>query len=304
MSAMIKILHVEDSDEDAELLAFALANAHDRDYEIHRARSLSEMHEILVRIRPDIVLLDLHLPDSHGLDTVRKAMLVSHDAPVLVLTGKSEGGIGLSAVEAGAQDFLPKDEMMTPVLKRSIDFAIRRKGIVRAAELRAATDALTGLSNRAHFIRTLDTATAHADRHCHGFALAFIDLEGFNDINDTKGHAAGDEVLTSVAVRMKAVARNNDHLCRLGGDEFVILLDGVVTGDQARIASARYAAAIEAPITLKSGAVVKIGASLGVALCPADGRTASALVEVADRRMYEAKAGRKHRHHRARKTAS
>ena len=279
-----------------------LAGAPDRDYQIHRARSLSSMHEILAIMRPDIVLLDLHLPDSHGLDTVRKALLASHDAPILVLTGEADGEIGLRAVEAGAQDFLPKQEIVATVLKRAIDFAIQRKGVVRAAELRAATDALTGLSNRAHFIRTLDTATAHAHRHCHGFALAFIDLDGFKTINDSKGHAAGDEVLMTVAVRMKGVARGNDHLCRLGGDEFVILLDGIVAEDQGVIAAARYAAAIEAPITLKSGDVVMVGASLGLALCPADGRTPSALVEAADQRMYAAKTERKRA--RVRKTAS
>ena len=301
MSAAIKILNVEDDDDDAELLAFALAGAPDREYKIHRARSLGEMHKALTFFRPDLVLLDLYLPDSHGLDTVRKALIASHDAPVLVLTGKTDAEVGFKAVEAGAQDFLPKPEIVTPILKRAIDFAIQRKGAVRAAELRAATDALTGLSNRAHFIRSLDTATAHADRHCHGFALAFIDLDGFKGINDSKGHAAGDEVLISVAMRMKAAARSNDHLCRLGGDEFVILLDGIVAEDQGQTAAARYAAAIEAPITLNNGDVVQVSASMGLALCPADGKTGSALVEAADRRMYEAKAGRKQK--RARKTA-
>lgn len=304
MSATIKILNVEDDDDDAELLVFALASVPDRDYLIHRAHSLASMHDVLAFFRPDVMLLDLHLPDSHGMDTVRKALLASHDAPILVLTGKSDGEIGLSAVEAGAQDFLPKEEIMGPVLKRAIDFAIQRKGIVRAAELRAATDALTGLSNRAHFIRTLDSATAHADRHCHGFALAFLDLDGVKGINDSMGHDAGDEVLVTVAMRMKAVARGNDHLCRLGGDEFAILLDGIVAQDQGSNAAARYAAAIEAPITLKSGDVVKVGASLGLALCPSDGRTASALVEVADQRMYEAKAEHKRKAGPARKTAS
>jgi diguanylate cyclase (GGDEF)-like protein len=304
MAATIKVLNVEDDDDDAELLAFALAAAPGRDYEIHRARALGEMHEVLASVRPDIVLLDLHLPDSHGIDTVREALIASHDAPILVLTGKADGEIGLLAVEAGAQDFLPKQEIMTPILKRAIDFAIQRKGVVRATELRAATDALTGLSNRAHFIRTLDTATAHAGRHCHGFALAFIDLDGFKAINDSMGHAAGDEVLMTVAVRLKGVARGNDHLCRLGGDEFVILLDGIVAQDQAETAASRYATAIEAPVTLKSGAVVEVGASLGLALCPADGKTASALVDVADRRMYDAKAQRKRRAPQARKSAS
>src|SRR6185312_2252415 len=105
MSQTIKILNVEDDDDDAELLAFALAGAADRDYQIRRARTLSEMHEALTSFRPDVMLLDMQLPDSHGLDTVRKALIASHDAPVLVLTGKSDGDIGLKAVEAGAQDF-------------------------------------------------------------------------------------------------------------------------------------------------------------------------------------------------------
>ena len=293
MSATIKVLSVEDDDDDAELLAFALAGADGRDYQIRRARTLGEMHEVLTSFRPDIVLLDLHLPDSRGLDTVRKALVASHDAPILVLAGKSDGETGLHAVEVGAQDCLPKAEISSQVLKRAIDLAIRRKSAARVAELRAATDMLTGLSNRAHFIRTLDTAVAHAERHCHGFALAFIDLDGFKGINDDHGHAAGDEVLVTVAMRMKAAARGNDHLCRLGGDEFVILLDGVVAEDQAQIAACRYAAAIEGPIALKCGTMVRVGATLGLALCPGDGRTSSALVEAADRRMYDAKAARK-----------
>jgi two-component system cell cycle response regulator len=293
MPAAIKILSVEDDDDDADLLAFALEQTPDRSYELHRARSLAQMHEILTFFRPDIVLLDLNLPDSRGLDTVRNAVLASHDAPILVLTGSIDDETGVGAVEAGAQDFLPKPEMMTSILKRSIDFAIQRKGMVRAVELRAATDALTGLSNRAAFSRALDAATAHADRHATGFALAFIDLDGFKAINDGHGHVAGDEVLVAVAARARAMARTSDHLCRLGGDEFVILLDGVIAEDHARQAAARYAAAIEEPVMLANGVQVRVGASLGLALCPADGRTASELVQAADQRMYANKAERK-----------
>jgi len=293
MPATIKILSVEDDDDDADLLAFALEQTPDRAYELRRARSLAQMHGILSSFRPDIVLLDLNLPDSRGLDTVRSAVLASHDAPILVLTGSMDDETGTGAVEAGAQDFLPKPEMMTPILKRSIDFAIQRKSIVRAAELRAATDALTGLSNRAAFSRTLDQATAHADRHAAGFALAFIDLDGFKAINDTYGHAAGDEVLVAVAARARGVARSSDHICRLGGDEFVILFDSVVAEEHARRAAARYAAAIEEPILLSTGIEVRVGVSLGLALCPADGKTASELVQAADQRMYASKTERK-----------
>jgi len=298
MPATIKVLSVEDDDDDADLLAFALEQTPDRAYELRRARSLAQMHRVLSSFRPDIVLLDLNLPDSRGLDTVRSAVLASHDAPILVLTGSIDDETGSGAVEAGAQDFLPKPEMMTPILKRSIDFAIQRKSVIRAAELRAATDALTGLSNRAAFSRTLDQAVAHADRHAAGFALAFIDLDGFKAINDTYGHAAGDEVLVAVASRARGVARSSDHICRLGGDEFVILFDSVVAEEHAKRAAARYAAAIEEPILLSTGMEVRVGVSLGLALCPADGKTASELVQVADQRMYASKAERKRAHRR------
>jgi len=293
MSAAIKVLSVEDDDDDADLLAFALEQTADREYVVRRARSLSEMHRVLGSFRPDIVLLDLHLPDSQGLDTVRQAALAIHDAPILVLTGRDDGETGLGAVEAGAQDFLPKPEIMSPILKRSIDFAIQRKAAQLAAERRAATDALTGLANRAAFIRVLETATAQAGRHGGGFALAFIDLDGFKSINDTRGHAAGDEVLVAVAARIRAVARASDQLCRLGGDEFVILLDGIAAEEQAAHAAARYAAAIEEPIALADGGMVRVGVSLGLARCPIDGRTASELVQAADARMYASKAERK-----------
>jgi diguanylate cyclase (GGDEF)-like protein len=293
MPAAIKILSVEDDDDDADLLAFALEQTADRDYVVRRARSLSEMHRVLASFRPDIVLLDLHLPDSQGLDTVRRTALAIHDAPILVLTGRADDGIGLGAVEAGAQDFLPKPEMMSPILKRAIDFAIQRKAVVLAAERRAMTDALTGLANRAAFTYVLETAAAQAGRHGGGFALAFIDLDGFKSINDTRGHAAGDEVLVAVAARIRAAARASDQLCRLGGDEFVILLDGIAAEDQAANAAARYAAAIEAPITLADGSMVRVGASLGLARCPADGKTASELMQAADARMYASKAERK-----------
>ena len=293
MAATIKVLTVEDDDDDADLLAFALEQTPDRDYELRRARNLSEMHRALTSFQPDIVLLDLHLPDCHGLETVRQAALAIRDAPILVLTGRADGEIGLRAVEAGAQDFLPKPEMMSPILKRSIDFAIQRKGIVRAAEKQAATDALTGLANRAAFTRELETAAAQVGRHGGGFALAFIDLDGFKAINDTCGHAAGDEVLVTVAARIRAASRASDQLCRLGGDEFIILLDGIAAEDQAMHAAARYAAAIEQPITLSDGAVVQVGASMGLARCPADGRGAAELVQAADARMYASKAERK-----------
>src|SRR6185312_13648026 len=101
MTATIKVLTVEGDDDDADLIAFALEQTAGRNYELRRARSLSEMNRVLATFQPDIVLLDLHLPDCHGLETVRRAAATIRDVPILVLTGRADSEIGPRAVEAG-----------------------------------------------------------------------------------------------------------------------------------------------------------------------------------------------------------
>src|SRR5205085_701021 len=118
--------------------------------------------------------------------------------------------IGQTSIEAGAQDFIPKAELMSGHLTRSIDFAIQRNQMQRDSESRAVRDSLTGLTNRAGLIRHLASATARVRRQGGGFALAFFDLDGFKPINDKFGHAAGDDVLQCVAKRAMAIARAND----------------------------------------------------------------------------------------------
>ncbi|HEX4157254.1 MAG TPA: GGDEF domain-containing response regulator [Rhizomicrobium sp.] len=299
MPGTITVLAVEDDDDHADVLAFALARVKDRSYEIRRARSLSEFFD-RVGLQPDIILLDLHLPDSGGLETVRRTVATAPGVPVVVLTGSEGPEIGLQAVEAGAQDFVPKTELLSPLLSRAIDFAIQRRQAVRATEQKSLLDAITGLGNRTCFMQELESAIARAERHGGGFALGFIDLDGFKAINDTYGHAAGDEVLATIGSRCRSSSRANDCLCRLGGDEFVFLLDGVISTYQAVSAAERYTAAIELPILLGGAANsrVSVGASLGLALWRVDGRSAEALLSAADARMYANKAAR----HRIRRT--
>jgi two-component system cell cycle response regulator len=265
MLASITVLAVEDDDDDADLLAFAFTQTKDRRYETQRVRSLAEFLDQAERVKPDIVLLDLHLPDSRGIETVRRALVGAHGVPIVVLTGSEGTEIGLKAIEAGAQDFVPKTELLSPLLSRAVDFAIQRGQIAQAREQEALHDHITGLPNRLAFFRQLDAAVARADRDGRPFAVAFIDLDGFKLINDNFGHAAGDEVLATVGRRCRACSRANDHLGRLGGDEFVILLDGASDIDQAINAATRYTSTIEESISLQAAAntPVRVGASVG-----------------------------------------
>jgi diguanylate cyclase (GGDEF)-like protein len=163
----------------------------------------------------------------------------------------------------------------------------RRAEQAHAAQLleRSRRDPLTGAVNRLGF----EAAFAHAVAGAHGrpVALAYVDLDGFKVVNDTLGHAAGDEVLVEVARRLRAIVRDGDVVARLGGDEFAMVLVDVTPQVLADVAE-RAAVAIRAPIATATGAV-EVGASLGLATAPRDGTTLDEVLAAADGRMYRQK---------------
>lgn len=157
----------------------------------------------------------------------------------------------------------------------------------------ALHDSLTGLPNRLLLADRLSQAIATAERLGHGFALAYLDLNGFKQINDSHGHDAGDEVLKVVAARLHAGLRTSDTVARLGGDEFVVLLTPQQSPPEAEPVLGRLLDALGQPVTLASGASVAVGSSLGLAFFPDDGRTPEALMRHADEAMFANKrAGR------------
>lgn len=158
------------------------------------------------------------------------------------------------------------------------------------------TDALTGVLNRGTFVAqveayqaVLTAQSAQPDTHARGYALLFIDLNGFKEINDTYGHDAGDQVLHQVALRLKQTVRRNDAVSRFGGDEFVIFLHGVNQADVVANTCDMLRHAIEAPITLSNGIDVSVGGAIGTAIYPSDGEDFTTLTRIADERMYSAK---------------
>ncbi len=160
-------------------------------------------------------------------------------------------------------------------------------------ERAALHDALTGLPNRLLLGDRLKQAIAGAERSGHVFALAYLDLNGFKQINDSHGHDAGDEVLKAVAARLHAGLRASDTVARLGGDEFVVLLTPAQAPTEAEPVLNRLLDALIQPITLSSGVQVSVGSSLGLAHFPVDGATPDALMRHADEAMFANKrAGR------------
>jgi len=158
----------------------------------------------------------------------------------------------------------------------------------------ARLDSLTGLPNRRSFDERLIDALARAGRSKHLLALLFIDLDGFKKVNDTLGHAAGDQLLCGVAERLKACVRTVDAVCRLGGDEFTVIVEDA--GSQADVGRLceRILELLGQPHLLAAGRPV-VTPSVGVAL-GMPGEAADSLLRRADDAMYAAKRAGKARY--------
>ncbi len=158
-------------------------------------------------------------------------------------------------------------------------------------------DALTGLGNRHHMGYCLKQFIGASDAKPEGggFALCFLDLDGFKTINDTLGHHRGDELLVAIAQRLCACLRRSDVAIRLGGDEFVILLSQLVQRDALLALADKLLAAIREPVQLEGVEPVSVSASLGLALFPEHASTADELVKAADTAMYAAKSAGRNR---------
>jgi diguanylate cyclase (GGDEF)-like protein/PAS domain S-box-containing protein len=154
----------------------------------------------------------------------------------------------------------------------------------------ARHDPLTGLANRTLFMDLVDHSFSRIRRHPeYRFALVFIDIDGFKQVNDTLGHAAGDDLLVEIARRLSGCLREGDRLARYAGDEFTMWLDDVRSTDEARRIGSRVHESMARPFELTAG-TINSSASVGIAFASTGYADAAAVLREADRAMYEAKA--------------
>ncbi|MGZ5042823.1 MAG: putative bifunctional diguanylate cyclase/phosphodiesterase, partial [Usitatibacter sp.] len=285
------VLLVEDNPGDARLIREMLAEEDPEAFRLTHADRLSRGIEVLAQKSTDLVLLDLSLPDSQGLDTFSKVYTHSPKVPIIVLSGNDDRQLALYAVKSGAQDYLVKGKIDRELLLKAMQYSIERKRYQEELERQANYDGLTGLPNRHLFHDRLKQAV-FAQRNAKSIAVVFIDLDHFKVINDSLGHNFGDEVLRHVGERLTAAVREGDTVARLGGDEFVLILSDQTREDVIFRSMRRLIGKVGEPMVI-GDRELNITCSAGISLYPQDGPDVQTLLKNADAAMYRAKsAGR------------
>lgn len=231
-------------------------------------------------------------PAPAGLDGDWLAGGIQSGAAVVVVDGEHPYGI-LSAYAAEPDAFSPDDLSFLEAAANVLAAAIGRRRVEEELRHRALHDHLTGLPNRGLFLERLTGALIRLERHPGSIAVLFVDTDDFKLVNDSLGHAAGDQVVSSVAERIVGVLRRSDAVARFGGDEFVVLCEDTDTNRAVRVAE-RIRRALASPIELPGRPVV-VTASVGIAVTGDASVTADDLLAQADTAMYVAKQGGKDR---------
>ena len=284
---MHNVLLIEDNPGDVRLIREMIADDPGAPFAVQVADRLAAGLERLAGNETALVLLDLSLPDSFGLETFAKVYAHSPAVPIIVLTGNDDDALALSAVQHGAQDYLVKSRLDRELLVRSMRYSIERKRYQIELEHQANYDALTGLPNRSLLHDRLRQAV-HGQRTPHHLAVVFMDLDHFKLINDSLGHSTGDRLLKGMAERLRAVLREGDTLGRVGGDEFILILNDQANEEAVFRTMQRVTAKVAEPIVIDDKELY-VTCSAGISLFPQDGRDVDTLLRNADAAMYRAK---------------
>ncbi len=259
--------------------------------------------KILMEQLPDVVLCDLVMPGFDGLKLLglKASRPELAQIPVIMLTAEDDLDRKAEILERGASDYVLKPfhekELLARVrihhkLKKLQD-ELREKNA--QLEALAVTDALTGLPNRRHLMKRLEEEVARVKRFEQPLSLLMMDVDHFKLVNDTYGHAMGDEVLRNMGALLKQSIRATDLAARFGGEEFTVLLPNTDLEGAVQAAEG-LRLKFEASSHALEGQIIQKTMSLGAAcLTPADDRSPEALLKAADEALYRAKHGGRNR---------
>jgi diguanylate cyclase (GGDEF)-like protein len=284
----LKLLVIENKDQNPRLVADVPDEFGVALFDLHCTDRLSKG---LLQLRDDdlsVILLDLALPDSQGFETFRSVHSQAPNVPLIVLVPSESEELATKAVEAGAQDFILKEQLNTCSLIRTIFYATERKRVEKRLSQLVYYDGLTNLPNRILFVDRLSQAITRVAWHKRLVAVMFLDLDHFKRINDTLGHKIGDSLLKAVSARLTSCLRVGDTVARMGSDEFTIILADVARSqDVARLAE-KIIDLLSKPYLIEDRELF-VTASIGISLYPIDGDDAEALLKGAEVAMFRTK---------------
>jgi diguanylate cyclase (GGDEF)-like protein len=281
-------------DDDVESLAVARARLADGGIEISCAASGRAGLDVAKSEHPDLILLDLDMPDMTGFDVCRrlKADPELCMIPVLFLSGSGISTDKVRGLDLGAVDYITKpfDDFELTARVRA---AIRTKHFQDLLIEHAHIDPLTGIANRRALMDRLQMEWARTQRHGGSLSFIMADIDCFKRINDTYGHSIGDKVLQEVATTIARQCRNSDLAARYGGEEFAIVVPNEAISGAIHLAERCRQELEKVNLPVKSESL-RPTASFGVADA-LEASSAELLVDRADQALYAAKAAGRNR---------
>ncbi|MES2151236.1 MAG: EAL domain-containing protein [Pseudomonadota bacterium] len=288
-----RILIVDDQEANVKVLEYMLRGAG-----YTAVSSTMDSRQVIAMQRAtrfDLIVLDLNMPHVNGFELLEALKSIEPDRYASVLVVTAEPGHKVRALQAGARDFVSKPFDHVEVLTRIRNLVEVRQLYTLAREYgerMAHFDDLTGLPNRSLLCANLARAIELARQQSYSVALMVVDLDHFKKLNDTLGHALGDELLRRCVQRLGACLRVQDSIGRMGGDEFACILVNPDEKNCAVAVAARMRSALLAPFQL-ADQEHNVSASVGIAMYPAHAQDAETLIQYAGTAMYRAKqAGR------------
>jgi len=263
--------------------------------EVLKADSPTKGLRMAIQDKPDVILLDVNMPQIDGFKVCRllQENPATRDIPIVFLTADENPANLAKALDAGASDYISKP-FNAIELEARVRVALRTKQMIDLLQEKARIDALTGLHNRAQMDDALVAATSAFHRTGQSFALLMIDLDHFKPINDTYGHAAGDQILLEVRDLLLGACRKSDFVIRWGGDEFVVIAKQSNPGEAEALAERIRSTIAGHTFSMEGGQIVRTTCSIGFAAypifsSPRDEDSLDQIINLADSLMYEAK---------------
>jgi diguanylate cyclase (GGDEF)-like protein len=277
-------------DEESNLYALRLI-LESKSYRCLEATNGEQAIEAALGSEPDVILLDIHMPEMDGFEVCQRLKADARTAhiPIVFLTARYRDHAEIArGLEVGAYDYVTKP-FNTAELTARIGVMMRIRRAEDDARKASLTDSLTGLHNRRFLEARLEEEMARSERHGTPLACVMLDLDHFKTINDSFGHSVGDTVLRDVACILRRHIRKSDLAIRYGGEEFVLVLFST-DAESARIVAERVRSDVEEHVMKSGNQTLRLTVSVGIASFPdKEARSVDDLMHHADEALYKAK---------------